>query len=184
MKRRERETRDPEPLARSRWLEWWRHGVRLPNGHEAELDVVHHPGAAAVVPFVSPDEVVLIRQYRFAADDGELVEVPAGKLDPGESPERCAARELEEEAGLRPARLVALGPIWPSPGFTDEVIHLFAGLECESVPPRLEQDEVIETLHVPYREALTWALEGRISDAKSALALIRAGHHLRRTARP
>ena len=99
--------------------------ARLPDGREVELDIVRHPGAAAVVPFVTSDEVVLIRQHRHAAG-GTLLEVPAGKLDAGEPPERCAARELEEEAGFRAGRLERLGWIFTTPGFTDERIFLFA----------------------------------------------------------
>ncbi len=179
MKRDERENRDPTLTWRGDFLELWRHGVSLPNGHDIELDVVHHPGASAVVPFVADDRVLLIRQYRFAARDF-LLEVPAGKLDPGEPPDRCAARELEEEAGVRAGRLESLGPMWPSPGFTDERIHLFAGFDLEPARQSLEQDEVIETIEVPLEEALARVWSGGISDAKSALALVRAAHHVGR----
>ena len=96
--------------------------VTLPNGNSVELDIVHHPGAAAVVPFVSTSQVVLIRQFRHATG-GTLLEVPAGKLDPGETPASCAARELEEEAGQRAGRLVPLGWIWTTPGFTDCLLY-------------------------------------------------------------
>ncbi len=89
--------------------------ARLPNGRSIELDIVRHPGAAAVVPFVSADEVLLIRQYRHAAG-GMILEVPAGKLDHEEDPALCAARELEEEAGCRAGRLEPLGFIWTTPG--------------------------------------------------------------------
>jgi ADP-ribose pyrophosphatase len=171
LKRDDNETRDPVLAHRGHFLEWWSHGVTLPNGQAIDIDVVHHPGASAVVPFLDDDRVLLIRQYRFAAR-GELWEVPAGKLDAGESPEICAARELEEEAGVRAGRLESLGPIWPSPGFTDERIHLFAAFELEPARQRLEDDEVIETVEVPLDEALEKVWSGGISDAKSALALL------------
>lgn len=164
---------------RGDFLELWSHGVSLPNGHRIDLDVVHHPGASAVVPFLAPDRVLMIRQYRFAAR-GELWEVPAGKLDPGESPEACAARELEEEAGVRAGRLEALGPIWPSPGFTDEQIHLFAGFELTPARQSLEQDEVIETVELSLDDALAKVWSGGISDAKSALALVHAARRVGR----
>jgi ADP-ribose pyrophosphatase len=147
--------------------------VMLPNGTELMLDVVPHPGAAAVVPFVSDDEVLLIRQYRHATR-GTLLEVPAGKIDPGENPEQCAARELQEEAGRRAGRLESLGWIWTSPGFTDERIFLFAGFELETVPPQLAEDEVIEPLIVSLADALDLVWQGELTDAKSCLALIHA----------
>lgn len=150
--------------------------VELPGGARAELEVVRHPGAAAVVPFASPDRVVLIHQFRHAAD-GFIWEVPAGKLD-GEAPEVCAARELEEEAGLRAGRLERLGAIWTTPGFTDERIFLFAARELESVPQRLDPDEVLEVVEMPLARALEMVWSGELCDAKSALALLYAAHRL------
>jgi ADP-ribose pyrophosphatase len=153
--------------------------VTLPNGNSVELDIVHHPGAAAVVPFVSPNEVLLIRQYRFAAG-GTLLEVPAGKLDPGESPPACAARELEEEAGCRAGSLVELGWIWTTPGFTDERIFLFAAFDLEMVAHRHDADEVIEPVRMSLDEALALVWRGELNDAKSSLALLHAARHLGR----
>jgi ADP-ribose pyrophosphatase len=153
--------------------------VTLPNGHTTELDIVHHPGAAAVVPFAAPDEVLLIHQFRHATG-GHILEVPAGKLDPGETPETCAARELEEEAGQRAGRLEALGWIWTTPGFTDERIFLFAAFDLAPVSQQLGADEVIEVLRVPFAEALARVWGGEINDGKSALALLHAAHRLDR----
>ena len=158
-------------------IEVSRERVSLPNGRVAELDIVHHPGASAVVPFVSADDVLLIRQFRHAAG-GTILEVPAGKLDPGDTPESCAARELEEEAGRRVGRLEKLGWIFTTPGFTDEVIHLFAGFDLTPVPTRHEDDELIELVPMPLDRALELVWAGEIPDAKSALALI---HAARRT---
>jgi ADP-ribose pyrophosphatase len=146
--------------------------VVLPNGHRAELDVVRHPGAAAVVPFVSPSDVLLIHQFRHAAG-GTIWEVPAGKLD-GDAPDVCARKELEEEAGRRAGRLEKLGSIWTTPGFSDEVIHLFAAFELEEVPQRHEPDEVIRVVELPLARALEMVLDGELRDAKSALALFHA----------
>jgi ADP-ribose pyrophosphatase len=142
-----------------------------------QIDIVRHPGASAVVPFLSDDEVLLIRQYRHATN-GSILEVPAGKLDPGETPEVCAVRELEEEAGQRAGRLVALGPIWTSPGFTDERIHLFAAHDLVAVERRPEDDEVIDLVPIRLREAVELVWSGGIDDAKSALALLQAAHRL------
>ena len=150
--------------------------AELPGGRSVPLDVVRHPGASAVVPFVSEDRVLLIRQYRHAAG-GTIWEVPAGKLD-GDPPEVCARKELEEEVGRRAGRLEKLGSIWTTPGFTDEVIHLFAAFELEPCPQRLEHDEVIEVVEVPLAEALAMVWRGELRDAKSALALLHAARHL------
>jgi ADP-ribose pyrophosphatase len=156
-----------------------RERATLPDGRQLDLDIVRHPGAAAVVPFLSDHEVLLIRQYRHAAG-GAILEVPAGKLDPGESPETCAARELEEEAGKRPGRLVSLGWIFTTPGFTDERIHLFSAFDLETVPRRPDDDEVIDLVPTPLDAALAMVWSGELNDAKSALALIHAAHRLGR----
>lgn len=154
--------------------------AQLPGGRTVELDVLRHPGASAVVPFESDDVVLLIRQYRHCAG-GTIWEVPAGKLD-GDTPEVCAAKELEEEAGRRPGRLEKLGSVWTSPGFTDEVIHLFAAYDLEQVPPRPEDDEIIEVVPTPLSQALEMIWSGELRDAKSALALIHAARRLGRLA--
>ena len=154
--------------------------AELPGGKSVELDVVRHPGAAAVVPFESDDVVLLIRQFRHAAG-GTIWEVPAGKLD-GETPEVCAARELEEEVGRRAGRLVPLASIWTTPGFTDEVIHLFAAFDLAPAEQRLEHDEVIEVVPVPLARALEMIWSGELRDAKSSLALLHAAHRLGRLA--
>jgi ADP-ribose pyrophosphatase len=156
-------------------LEISRERVTLPGGQEAQLDIVRHPGASAIVPFLDDGRVVLIRQYRHAAG-GYILEVPAGKLDPGDTPESCAARELEEEAGQRAGRLEKLGWIFTTPGFTDEVIHLFAAYELEAVGTRHEKDEVIELVPTPFEEALELVWRGELHDAKSAMALLHAAH--------
>ena len=160
---------------RGAFLEVVTEEVELPNGNRIDLDLVRHPGASAVVPFVSDDEVLLLRQYRYAAG-GDLWEVPAGKLDPGETPETCAARELEEEAGRRAGRLEPLGPMFASPGFTDEKIWLFAAFDLTEVPQRLEADEVIELERMPFSRALDMIWSGELTDAKSQLALLKAAH--------
>jgi ADP-ribose pyrophosphatase len=151
--------------------------ARLPDGRVVELDIVRHPGAAAVVPFVSPREVLLIRQHRHAAG-GTIWEVPAGKLEGGEPPQECAARELEEEAGRRAGRLEPLGWIWTTPGFTDERIFLFAAFELETVPARPDHDELIEPVQMPLDRALDLVWSGELTDAKSAIALVHAARRV------
>jgi ADP-ribose pyrophosphatase len=153
--------------------------VTLPNGRTTTLDLIRHPGASAVVPFLGDDEVLLIRQYRYAAG-GEIYEVPAGKLDAGEDPETCARRELEEETGYRAGRLEALATIWTTPGFTDERIHLFAARGLEPSAQQLDPDELIELVPMPFARALERVWSGEIADAKSALALVHAARRLGR----
>lgn len=153
--------------------------VEMPNGRRVQLDLVRHPGASAVVPFLDDERVLMIRQYRFATG-GELLEIPAGKLDPGETPEECAARELLEETGYRAGRLEKLAAIWTSPGFTDEVIHLFAAFDLELATQALEPDEVIELAPMPLDEALAWIRRSDVVDGKSAMALMLAADRLER----
>jgi ADP-ribose pyrophosphatase len=162
-----------EPAARGFHLTVSTERVQLPNGRAIELDIIHHPGAAAIVPFRTHREVLLIRQYRHAAG-GMILEVPAGKIDPGESPETTARRELQEETGHRAGRLEKLGWIWTTPGFTDEKIHLYAAFELETALSRPEDDEVIELVPTPLDEALDLVWRGELTDAKSAIALIYA----------
>jgi ADP-ribose pyrophosphatase len=156
----------------------WQEEVELPNGAVATLDVVRHPGASCVVPVEDDGRVLLIRQFRHAAG-GTIWEVPAGKLD-GDSPERCAAKELEEEAGRRAGRLERLGEIWTTPGFTDERIHLFAAFDLTEVPHAREEHEVIEVVPMPLEAALDLIWSGELRDAKSALALLHAARRLGR----
>jgi ADP-ribose pyrophosphatase len=147
--------------------------VELPTGRRITLQIVEHPGAAAVVPFLDEDRVLLLRQYRAAAG-GTIWEVPAGKLDAGEDPEVCATRELEEETGYRAGRMVRLGEILTTPGFSDERIHLFAAFDL--APGRMEHGhgEVIEVHEVSLKEALAMIDRGELVDAKSIVALYHA----------
>ncbi len=155
--------------------------VRFPDGSEGELEMIRHPGASAVVPVREGDGgeplVTLLRQFRHAAG-GYVWEVPAGKLDPGEAPEVCAARELEEETGLRAGRLRRLSTIYTTPGFTDEVIHLFVGLELEPGAARHGDSEFIETHELPLATALELIDHGEIQDAKTICALTLAARWL------
>jgi len=151
--------------------------VRLPNGREMDMELVHHSGAAAVVPVLDDGTVLLVRQYRYATG-GWLLEIPAGKLDAGESPEACARRETEEEAGYRPGKLQPLGWIWTTPGFADERIWLFLATGLELTAQVLGDDEVLSLERMPLQEAADKAASGEIHDSKTALALLRAAYVL------
>lgn len=150
--------------------------VTLPNGVTIELEMVRHPGAAAVVPLKNRDTVMLIKQFRHAAG-GFIYEVPAGKLHPGEDPMNCAARELEEEIGYIAGRLERLTSILTAPGFTDEVIHIYKATAMTLGRQRLDRDEVLEVLEVPLAEAMKMIGSGVIRDAKTivGLQLVRGG---------
>jgi ADP-ribose pyrophosphatase len=147
--------------------------VVLPNGHQTELEVVHHPGGAAAVALDDARRVCLLRQYRYAAA-GWLWELPAGKLEPGEPPLGTAQRELAEEAGVGASRWASLGTSLSSPGVFDEVIHLFLATGIAPAAAAHERSEVIEIHWVPFEAACEWALAGNITDSKTVIGLLRA----------
>ena len=144
---------------------------RLPDGRSADFEVVRHPGGAAVLPVLDDGRVLLIRQFRPVVG-GEVLEIPAGRLEPGEAPDACALRELEEEAGWRAGRLVRLGATLSSVGFCDERIHLFLAEQLQPVPAAPEADEFITLLPLPLDTALALVADGTIVDAKTQLALL------------
>ena len=150
--------------------------VRFPDGSTGRLEMLRHPGASAVVPLLDPPgapdpRVLLIRQFRHAAEDF-IWEIPAGRLDPGEAPEACAARELEEEAGMRPGRLEKLTTIYTTPGFTDERIHLFMATDLEPGEHNREQDEFMEVHTRRWSEVMEMVRTGAIVDGKTLVCLM------------
>ncbi len=150
--------------------------VRFPDDSVGELEMLRHPGAAAVVPFHDPyggadPRVVLLRQFRHAAD-GYIWEVPAGRLDAGERPETCAERELEEETGMRARRLERLTTIHTTPGFTDERIHLFLADGLEPGAEHREADEFMELHTLRWSEVMGRVERGEISDGKTLVSLL------------
>lgn len=151
--------------------------VRLPNGVEMDFEMIHHPGAAAVVPLLATGEVLMLRQYRHATG-GWLLEIPAGTLQPGEAPEACAARELREETGFQASALQPLGWIWTTPGFTDERIWLYLGTGLSAGRQALDDDEMLTVARLPLVQAVTMAAGGEIVDGKSVVALLRAAGRL------
>jgi ADP-ribose pyrophosphatase len=144
--------------------------ITLPNGITVDLEVVRHPGAAAVVPLKHDGTVVLIRQFRHAAG-GFIYEIPAGKLHPGEDPTVCAARELEEEIGYRAGKLDHLSSIFTAPGFTDEVIHIYKATELTTGRQHLDRDEILQIIEVSLSESIRMIEDGTIRDAKSIVGL-------------
>ncbi|HYM27460.1 MAG TPA: NUDIX hydrolase [Steroidobacteraceae bacterium] len=147
--------------------------VTLPNGHRTTLEIVHHPGGAAAVALDAEQRVCLLRQYRYVAD-GWVWELPAGKLEPAEPPLATAQRELLEEAGVSARHWRSLGVCLSSPGVFTERVHLFLATEIMPGARAHERAEVIEIHWVPLAQACRWALDGTITDAKTALGLLRA----------
>lgn len=148
--------------------------VTLPNGRVADLEVVHHPGGAAVVAVDASDRVCLLRQYRHAAG-GWLWELPAGKLEPGEPALETARRELREEAGVTAITWTPLGEVVSSPGVFTEVIHLFAARGLSLGDGDAGAHEVFEVHWLALDKALAWARNGTIRDAKTLIGLFRLG---------
>ena len=144
--------------------------VTLPNGATVELEIIHHPGAAAVVPMKDDRTVVLIRQYRHAVG-GFIYEIPAGKLHPGEDPRDCAARELEEEIGYRASSLELLLSFYTTPGFTDELIHIYQATGLMGGTQNLGTDEVLEVIEMPLETAIDRIADGTIRDGKTIVGL-------------
>jgi len=144
--------------------------VTLPNGHTVELEVIHHPGATAIVPMRDDGSVLLIRQFRHAAG-GYILEIPAGKLDPGEDPKDCAARELEEEIGFRASSLEPVITFFTTPGFTDEVIHIYKATGLRPGRQNLDHDEVLDVIELPLQKAIAQIEDGTIRDGKTIIGL-------------
>lgn len=144
--------------------------VKLPNGATVELEIIHHPGAAAVVPLKDEDTVLLIRQYRHAAG-GYILEIPAGTLHANESPGDCAARELEEETGFRASAFEPMITFFTTPGFTDEVIHIYKATGLSPGTQNLDPDEVLEVIELPLEKAIGRIADGTIRDGKTIIGL-------------
>ena len=159
--------------------------VRFPDGSVGELEMIRHPGASAVVPFASDPagedpQLLLIRQYRYAAE-AFIYEIPAGRLDPGETPLDCAIRELREETGCTAERVEPLITIYTTPGFTDEKIHLFMASGLSMGESHREADEFIVVVTRPLSEVLQMIERGEIVDGKTLIAILyAAGYRLGR----
>jgi 8-oxo-dGTP pyrophosphatase MutT (NUDIX family) len=147
--------------------------VELPNGAIADLEIVHHPGGAAVVAVDEQRRVCMLRQFRHAAQDW-IWELPAGKIDNREPPLDTAQRELEEEGGMRADHWIGLGDALSSPGVFTEIIHLFLATGLHATERRPEAHEVFEVHWLPWTQALAMAQSGEIRDAKSVIGLFRA----------
>lgn len=145
--------------------------VRLPNGKTAHRDVVRHPGAVAVIALTDDGKIVLVHQYRTALEQVTL-EIPAGKLDPGEDPARAAARELLEETGYMAARMAYLGPIAVAAGYSDEIIHLYMAMGLSFEGARPDEDEFVHVDLVDLDEMVDRVLDGKVIDSKTVVGVM------------
>jgi ADP-ribose pyrophosphatase len=141
------------------------------DGRPVHRDVVLHPGAVAILPLLDPGRVCLVRNHRFIPGE-DLLEIPAGTLEPGEPPDQAAPRELAEETGYRAGRWRKLTEFYPSPGVRSERTHLYLAQDLTPGPMQLEEGEVLHPEIVPWDDALRWALDGTIRDAKTLVALL------------
>jgi ADP-ribose pyrophosphatase len=147
--------------------------VLLPNGNTSHREIVEHRGAVAMVPMRDKDTVILVRQYRRAAENS-LLEIPAGTLDPNEDVEACARRELAEEINYAAGRMIKLFHSFMAPGYSNEVIHTFLALDLTPAAGHTDEDEFLEILPTPFADALNMVTTGEIVDAKSISGLLYA----------
>lgn len=161
-----------EILYQGRILDLARETHRMPDQREARFEIIQHPGGAAALPVLPDGRVILIRQFRPAIEDF-ILEIPAGRLEPGEDGRTCIFRELQEEIGYSAATLEPLGSVYSSIGFCNEQIHLFIARDLTATETALEADEFIEPQLMSLDEALEKIVSGRIPDAKTQITLLR-----------
>jgi ADP-ribose pyrophosphatase len=157
-------------IRKGRVFDFYTENITLPNGVTVDMEIIRHPGAAAIVPLMEDDSVLLLKQYRHAVG-GFIWEIPAGTLNPGEDARRCAERELTEETGYTARNFEKLAQITPLPAYSDERIHLFLATGLTKASQRLDEDELLSVHRVAMREAIKMIAEGEIQDAKTIIGL-------------
>ena len=147
--------------------------VRLPSGRETTREIVVHPGAVAAVPLIGTERIVMVRQFRQAAGES-LLEIPAGTLEHGEDPVKCAERELREEIGYHPNKLTLMFRSYLAPGYSSEMLHTYLAEDLEEVDARPDPDEFVEIVEVGMRDAVGLIQSGEIKDAKTICGIMMA----------
>ncbi|MFP7493726.1 NUDIX hydrolase [Terribacillus saccharophilus] len=147
--------------------------VSLPDGNTSKRELIKHPGAVAIIPITKDGKIIFVEQYRKALEKS-IIEIPAGKLEPGEEPEVTAVRELEEETGYTTQNLKKLGSFYTSPGFADELLHVYEADDIEPMAEKIagDDDEFVELKQLTLEEAEALVAEERIHDAKTMYALL------------
>jgi len=151
--------------------------ITLPNGRDTEMAMIRHPGSTAIVPLLDDNTVVMTLQYRHAIRD-YILEIPAGTLDPGETPMECAQRELEEETGYRAGKMTALSQIHILPAYTDEKIHLYLADDLTLSEQHLDADEIIQVKKYPLSELIRMIENGTITDGLTIISIWTAARHV------
>ena len=172
------EVLDSKPIYTGRVFSIRQDRLRLPDGRESRLDIVDHSGSVVILPLDETGNLIFVRQYRHPAG-AELLELPAGMLDPGESPLECARREVREETGLAAGRMVPLGSFFLAPGYSTERMHVYLASELRPDPLEADSDEFIQLERIPLEQVLLRARSGELCDAKSLAALFLAGPMLK-----
>jgi ADP-ribose pyrophosphatase len=152
------------------FLEFRRDRVVLPNGKTATREYLRHPGAVAALPLLDDGTAVMVKQFRYPTGEA-ILEIPAGKLEAGEDPKACIIRELAEEIGYQPGKLVHLASIWTTPGFTNEIIHLYLAAQLKVAPLEQDADEFLEVVRLSKTELWEYLNSGSILDGKTLLTL-------------
>ncbi len=173
---------ETEPIFKGRLLDIHRDRVRLPNDSESTREYTRHPGAVAMVPLLPDGRIMLIRQFRYPVRK-VMIELPAGKLDPGEDYLTTAPRELEEEIGYRAGEFILLGEIDPCVGYSDEHMWICLARDLTATTNNLDRDEFLEALPVSLPEAVRMATDGTITDVKTIIGILWAERYLSRKAR-
>lgn len=173
MKKFEEKTIHSEPIFKGKVISLKVDDVILPNGKESKREIVNHPGAVAIIPITDEGKIILVEQYRKALERS-IIEIPAGKLEQGESPELTARRELEEETGFGCHELTYVQSFATSPGFADEIIHLYVAKQLYKIEEKaeLDEDEFVSLMEVSLEEAEQMVREQQIFDAKTAFAVV------------
>lgn len=152
------------------FLDFRRDRVILPNGKSATREYLKHPGAVAALPLLDDGTALLVKQFRYPT--GEVIlEIPAGKLEAGEDPDACIIRELAEEVGYQPQKLIHLASIWTTPGFTNEIIHLYLATQLKAAPLERDADEFLDIIRFSKAELWEYLNNGSVLDGKTMLTL-------------